>query len=302
METLHDAWNNAVTYVEKEMRLAGEDHLVPLSTSAKGYEVKKSLAIKAGRKIIDGKVARPTPTAIVDQHSLSEVWLESKDKLLGGVVDRIVKGDRGVELIDYKTGAVTENAIGDVKTAYEVQLLLYAGLYHENYGEWPEKLTLTSLTGTRHDVPLDVPRVHHLMDEARLKLNEINALITSEMAAERLANPSPSACAFCGYRPVCKEYWKQREKNTKWPADLLGIVESVTMLGNDTLFLRLRTGEEQVAIRGLSPERFGFLMKEVHSAMFCDLRPDVTWVSFKQTYLTTAYVLDGPSPKEMRLL
>ena len=221
---------------------------------------------------------------------------------MGGVVDRIVPGDRGVELIDYKTGAVTENAIGDVKAAYEVQLLLYAGLYHENYGEWPEKLTLTSLTGTRHDVPLDVSRVHHLMDEARLKLNEINALITSEMPAERLANPSPAACAFCGYRPLCKESWKQREKNTKWPADLWGIVESVTMLGNGTLFLRLRTGEEQVAVRGLSPGRFGFLMKEVHSAMFCDLRPDVTWVSFKQTYLTTAYALDGPSPKEMRLL
>ena len=292
-QSMHVAWDDAVTQVEEQMRDAGEDHLIPLHKSAQRYEVKKRLTFAAVRRVIAGHQSGYTPATTNTRADGVEVWLESKDRLLGGFVDRIVPGKQGVELLDYKTGAVTERETGDVKVKYEIQLLLYAGLYHENRGKWPARLTLINLAGVKHDVPLDTARVRQLMDEARARLWETNELITSGASPGSLANPSPKACAFCGYRPGCKEYWKKRKLNPEWPVDVLGALIGVTILGNGTLFLTLRYGEGQVTVRGLSPERFGFLKEDVHSAMICDLRADETWVSFRQTNLTTAYTLES---------
>lgn len=290
-KSLHVAWDEAVTQVEEQMRCAGEDHLIPLCNSAQRYEVKKRLTFEAVRRVIAGHQSGYTPTTTDTRATGVEVWLESEDGLLGGFVDRILAGKQGIELLDFKTGAVTERETGDVKVGYEIQLLLYAGLYYENRGEWPALLTLINLAGVRHDVPLDTGRICQLMDEARARLGEINELIASGAPPESLAKPSPAACAFCRFRPACKEYWKKRVLSPEWPVDVLGTLIGVTILGNGTLFLTLKSIEGEVTVRGLSPERFGFLTEDVHTAMICDLRADITWVSFRQTNLTTAYAL-----------
>ena len=292
-KSLHVAWDDAVTQVEEQMRCAGEDHLIPLCNSAQRYEVQKRLTFAAVQRVIAGHSTGFIPAATDTRSAWVEVWLESEDGLMGGFVDRIVPGNQGMELLDYKTGAVMDRETGNVKVGYETQLLLYAGLYHENRGEWPARLTLINLAGTKHDVPLDIVRVRQQMEEARAKLLEINELISSGTSPESLANPSPAACAFCSYRPACKEYWRKRELNPEWPIDLMGTLSEAMILGNGRLFLTLRSDDGQVTVRGLSPERFGFLMEDVHSAMICDLGADRTWISFRQTYLTTAYSLEN---------
>lgn len=299
-ETLDEAWDDAVSDIEQKMRHAGEEHLLPLCNSVQRYEVKKSLTFAAARRITAEHPAGFIPEATDGPAARSEVWLESRDGLLGGFVDRIVPGEYGVEIVDYKTGAVTEQQTGNVRVAYEVQLLLYAGLYHENGGEWPARLTLITLAGAKHDVPMDTAKAHQLVDEARAKLIEINALISAGIPPESLASPSPAACAFCGYRPACKKYWEKREQSPEWPTDVSGTLSSVTMLGNGTLFIVLGTGEQRVTVRGLSAGRFAFLMQDVPAAMLCNLRSDVAKASYKQTHLTTGYALEEWKPQIVR--
>ena len=292
-ESLYEAWEDAVSRVERQMCHAGEAHLIPLCNGARRYEVKKSLTLAAARRITAEFPASSISEATVGHAARSEVWLESSDGLLGGFVDRIVPGKHGVEIVDYKTGAVTDQRTGNVKEAYEVQLLLYAWLYHENDGEWPARLTVTTLAGAKHDVPMDVTQACQLVDEARCRLREI---ILAGSPPESLANPSPAACAFCGYRPACKKYWEKREQSPKWPTDVLGTLSSVEMLGNGTLFIVLGTGEQRVTVRGLSPGRFEFLMQAVPAAMLCNLRSDVAKASYRQTHLTTGYALEEWKP------
>ena len=295
-ETLDEAWDDAVSDIEQKMRHAGEDRLLPLWNSAQRYEVKKSLTFAAARRIIAEHRGGFISEATAGHAARAEVWLESRDGLLGGYVDRIVPGEHGVEIVDYKTGVVTEQQTGNVRAAYEVQLLLYAGLYHENSGNWPARLTLTSLSGTKHDVPMDPAQAHQLVDEARAKLIEVNALISGGAPPESLASPSPSACAFCGYRPACKMYWEKQGHSPEWPNDVSGTLSSVTMLGNGTLLIVLGTGEQKVTVRGLSPGRFAFLMQAVPAAMLCNLRSDVAKASYRQTHLTTGYALEEWKP------
>ncbi len=275
------------------MRQAGEGRFIPLSESAQGYEVRKRLTLASARRITQRKSTPRGATRVSAGRSAGvEVWLESDDGLLGGFVDRIVPGKLGVELLDYKTGAITEREAGIVKPAYEAQLLLYAAIYHETCGEWPIRLTLTNLAGGNHQVPLDTARARNIMEQARTKLTAINNLIASGAPPQRLATPSPDACRFCGYRPVCKGYWSKREQSPGWPADAVGTVNSVTLLGNGTLLLALNIGARQVTVRGLSPTRFPFLMQDVSAAMLCDLRRDVVETSYRQTDLTTGFALE----------
>ena len=284
-------WNEATSHVEEQMRQAGEERFVPLSQSAQKFEVKKRLTFAAVQMMTTKQPPRTGSGGPGPGTAQVEAWLESEDGLLGGYVDRIVPGKSGVELLDYKSGAITERGTGVLKAAYESQLLLYAAIYWENRGAWPVRLTLASLAGTKHDVPLDTARACYLMDEARAKLRSINRLILSGVRPEGLANPSPAACTYCGYRPVCREYWKQREHNAEWPADVSGVVNSVKMLGNGTLFVALDTSAGLVTVRGLSPRRFSFLMQDVRTAMLCDLGRDVGSSTYRQVNLTTGYAL-----------
>ena len=218
--------------------------------------------------------------------------MPTSGRLLGGFVDKIVQCEHGAELIDYKTGEITDQATGDVRASYEVQLLLYAGLYHDSQGEWPCKLTLTTLYGIERDVPLDRTRSLKLMNEARDKLRELNELITEGFPPERFATPSPSACTFCSYRPACKQYWRVRGEEPDWPADLSGILTDVKTLGQGTLRVVIDTGRRNARVRGLSPKRFTFINEGVKGILLCNLKPDVTKDSYIQTPLTAGYPLE----------
>ena len=289
-DSLQEAWDEAVARVEEQMHEAGEDHLFPLRDSAQRYEVKKRLTFAAVHRITSAHPSEPPSTPVQGGTDVgAEVWLESADGLLGGFVDRIVPGDHGVEILDYKTGAVTEHETGDVKAAYEVQLLLYAGLYQEKTDDWPAKLTLATLGGTQHDVSLDTIRSRELMDEARANLRELNELVSGGASPEQLASPSAAACAFCGYRPACKRYWTERGPDMDWPVDVTGTVRTVTVLGNGTLRVTIDTGDGIASVRGLSTERFGFLVDGVENVVLCNLRPDPAKDSYRQAPMTTGY-------------
>ena len=288
-QELDGAWDDAVSRIQEEMRRTGEKHLLPLRKHAFRYEVKKRLTFAAAERIIDSRPDESAPTGTPVAVAGSEIWLESKDGHVGGFIDRIIPHEDGVEILDYKTGPVTDERTGNVKSAYEVQLLLYAALYNEVYGEWPAKLTLRSLDSAPREVQLDPASALSLMEEARTRLSEVNTLIATHPVADELANPSPATCEYCCYRPACKQYWRSRIETPEWPVDITGNVTEVSMLGNGMLRALVETDGGTVAIRGLSPARFGFLMKGAGGVMLCNLRREPAKGSYAQRSITVGY-------------
>lgn len=292
IKDLEAAWDQSLQQVEDEMRSAGETFLLPLRESAQMYEVKKRITLNAAKKIITS-IDHQVSNYVTDLQSIgAEIWLESADGLLGGLADRIVPTDQGVEIKDYKTGTVIEHETGEIKKAYDVQLLLYAVLYYEATGTWPVRLTISTLSGEEHNVPVDKERATQLMNEAREKLQELNIHIISGTPFEELAQPNSVACVFCSYRPACSAYWNNRSHDPKWPPDTKGSVHEVTQLGNRTL--RAVIGDESgtITVRGIPAERFTFLQEEAKSVMFCNLKRESVEGVYKPSLKTTGYVLE----------
>ena len=291
---LHKAWRSEVGNVEAEMSESMTDrHLVPLRKHAYRYEVKKRLTFAVAGQIVERRCRR-TPVSSEDRKTESEVWLETEDGRLGGFVDLIVHRMNGTEIVDYKTGPVTEpQGEGDqVKVAYELQLSFYAVIYHEIRGEWPMRLTLKSLDGKAYNVPLDKGRCFQLAEDARKRQDRISEMIGKGIDQEHFATPAPDACCFCAYRPACRKYWRVRSFEPGWPLDVSGDLLEISLLGNGSLRTVIDSEQGVVAVRGLSPERFGFLEKDVKRVMLCNLGRDSSEGFCVQTPLTFGYVLE----------
>jgi RecB family exonuclease len=65
---------------------------------------------------------------------------------LAGRIDRVEFTDRGVQIIDLKTGT---DPAGGMRPEHRRQLLLYAYLWAKTRGEWPTKAAIESLGGRR---------------------------------------------------------------------------------------------------------------------------------------------------------
>lgn len=290
---LLSTWDWVAGKVEKEIEESPiERHLVPLHRSAYRYEVKKRMCFALAQKMLRTGLRREV--AGTGSKVESEQWLETDDGKVGGLVDLIVHHSEGVELIDYKTGGVLEEKGGNdrLKQEYTTQLALYAGLYYEVYGVWPVKLTLKTLDGTANDVPFDRDGSLHLLRSVKEKLNEINRMIKAGVDPEQLACPSPEACRFCAYRPACKKYWITRNGDEDWPLDISGELVQKKTLGNGLLRVVINTGDRNVAIRGLSPERYGFLNGNVKKVLFCNVKNDSSEHFYIQAPLTVGYSLE----------
>jgi RecB family exonuclease len=70
-----------------------------------------------------------------------EEALVSRDGLMEGRPDRVERSATGPVIVDFKTGALERE---DELAAYEAQCLLYAWLWHENFGVWPVEYRLFS--------------------------------------------------------------------------------------------------------------------------------------------------------------
>ena len=241
-----------------------ERHLVPLDSSVPDIEV---LRIRATSKALDiaskfratPRKDRSLPTSLSHGH---EIQVGSSDNLIRGAIDAVIRGDEGDSIIqDYKSGSIVEPEDGNElrsKEIYQVQMKMYAGLYAETFGEWPDSLELVSLKGEKQNVPFTKGDCSNLLDEARATLQRVNETIRShsgDSLPSTLATPSPEACAFCRFRPDCTPYWSAVAKRgeEQWPLDVTGTVESVRRLGNSKVMLVLTTEGGAVKIPSLSP-------------------------------------------------
>lgn len=282
-------WNYQISQLETEM-LANpiEKHLVPLQQNAFNYEFKKILAFNLARHFFNNL----TISQGGRQKQESETWLQTPNGKVGGRIDLIKRTPEGVEIVDYKTGSLTNDPLDLVpKEEYQQQIKLYAALYHAVHGAWPIRMKLIGLDNSVYSIEVNSLECERLLESGERFLDEINNLISRGTNSKDFAKPSIEACKYCQYRPACEKYWECRQDNGKWPIDLKGIVKEKKQLLNGYYRIVVETGTRNVAIRGLSTHRNPFLEAEIKEVLFCDLANDSVDGCYYQKTLTTGYVL-----------
>lgn len=285
-------WEESIRNIEKEIQSNHlEKHLVPLELSANNYEVKRNMAFNVVRTFSKGNIK--LASTVSDKKLESEVWVETADGKIGGKIDLVKHADAGTEILDYKTGAIIDSysESDDIKQEYKQQLKLYAALYFSKFGVWPVRIALVGLDQHEHEIQFDKDECMNILNDAKRKLDELNALIEGGTSSEIFARPSPQNCRYCLYRPACKRYWEQRQDNDQWPVDVRGMIKEKKILGNGLWRIILENGSKRFVIRGLSHDRHPFLNEDIKEAMFYNLGQDSADGFFIERLLTTGYGL-----------
>jgi RecB family exonuclease len=135
-----------------------------------------------------------------------EVSVQSKDKLIKGRIDRVEESYTKTVLYDFKS-ALRD----DMPEQYERQLQLYAWLWHEKTGRWPqEAYVVYPITGTSHEVTIHKYICKKLVAEYRELINQVMEIGPGDY----IANPGDS-CRFCEFRPWCRSFWNWQSEESK---------------------------------------------------------------------------------------
>ncbi|MEW6697997.1 MAG: PD-(D/E)XK nuclease family protein [Bacillota bacterium] len=262
-QTMQEYWRQQIFQVENQMSDNWlERHMVPLSKNTRNFQVKQQLYFLMIRNLLGHRSQQ------VSSHSSKyEVWVETKDKKVAGRVDAIRCIPEGVQIIDYKSGSVTEQDSGSdiVKQDYQQQLKLYAAIYQEAHGTWPVKLTVVGLDQYEYDIKFDIEECRELLNTAKIELDLVNSQVLQGIPQDGMAKPSPEACKYCIYRPGCNRYWQVRQvrqDTDAWPIDIYGVVKDKKLLGNGLYSLRLNSRHGEINIRGLDLNRNRYLQDE----------------------------------------
>jgi CRISPR/Cas system-associated exonuclease Cas4 (RecB family) len=250
------AFDSEVLSVEEMLTREGNGYFVPLQMNVRDFGLKKiqlKKHLRSASKLLD----QPKST----KYS-AEKWLESKDKLIGGKIDLIIDVNDEAEIIDFKTGAITESSFDDegesstiVKREYQEQLKLYAYLFFEKTGRLPSKLTLIDLSKQKFNVAFSYEECITLSEQAKMLLGTVNNSIESKQFS---ANPTDTNCKFCLYRPACSFYLDQLKRDHSFN-DISGVIHNVTQYRNGNVSVFISNGDKMVTIAGISHELFEFL-------------------------------------------
>lgn len=113
---------------------------------------------------------------------------------LGGAIDRIDKGEKGLRIVDYKSSKSPKTLTSDKKS----QLILYQIALEETLKQPVESLTLYYLSDNK---PMTFMATEKQKDSVRLKtIKLLEALAASDFAP----TPSKEVCGHCDYRDMCQ--------------------------------------------------------------------------------------------------
>jgi hypothetical protein len=258
-ESFEEKWDLFIKKEEKKLSDSWlENHLVPLSSSVKNYDEKKELCRLSVKSVLKSK-----PQTILKYRPLPpmecELWLKTHDGICVGKADCVKVSDNFVEIIDYKS---TETVGPEKLKGYSTQLKLYGALYHETYGIWPSLLKIKLISDKQIEVPFTKEECEKLLNDAKKTFHEVNDIISKVSKTKNLilelANPSPEACHFCNFRPICTSYWETRKSSPEelWPSDLQGKIVRKEPWGKNRIYLEVEIeNQEIVKVVDLLPER-----------------------------------------------
>lgn len=189
-------WEELVT--QKKNELAS---LYPTlrNASLNDYD-KRNSAIRYAMGIMRNK--RGEPNIRNGYIVLSEKWLDCTKIGLRGKVDKLILDDGKVDLVDFKSGHVTEDN-GCIKTEYRDQLHLYAAMCQYLSVGAPRKLALVDIDGKYYNVPFSIEHCKLLLSEVKGTLELLNSVVKSRDFMT-VAKSKFGMCSICSCRHICK--------------------------------------------------------------------------------------------------
>jgi CRISPR/Cas system-associated exonuclease Cas4 (RecB family) len=239
------SFEQQIASIEERLVEQGYDFFVPLHNNVKDYGMKIILLKKHIKNIEDRP---PVPIGV---RYFSEKWFESKDALIAGKIDLVIESENEIEIVDFKTGAITEDVLDDsgevfsaIKGEYSDQLKLYAYLYYENTGKFPSSLGLVDLARHKFSVEFTQSDCKAVYDSAKKLLHAINNGLDKQ---ELLSFPSEANCKYCLYRPACSSFLKYLETDTGF-SDVTGMVYNVVLYQNGNVSVFLESGGRRITV------------------------------------------------------
>lgn len=216
-----------------------------MSKNVQGYTIKK-LQVKS---ILKKKISREKIEAKSSRKSYkisTEKWLESADRLIAGKADFIFNSDSYSKLSDFKTGNILDE--GAIKKDFEDQLNLYAYLFKENFGKYPDALSLIDLQNNEHFIPISEEKCETLAQEAKSYLKWVNQCI-SDIRIDKIANPNEEICSSCLFRPACEFYWRKKNYNSELKFDdVKGLLVEVKKFKNGNINITINQNNQNILI------------------------------------------------------
>lgn len=285
-EVFDEIWDLLIAKEEKKLNEMGFGFFTPLSENVFGYTIKKLQVKYLIKNLFKIGLQRERKT---DTSILSEKWLESQDLLIGGYVDIIINLNGYIKLSDFKSGKILLEE-GEIKEEYEDQLKLYAYLYNEEFGKYPDELTIIDLEKNEYPIFFTQQECEDLATQARDVLIEINNLIEKENI-EALAKPNLDNCKNCLYRPACSYYWTLPMFETESIfTDVKGKVVNVRRFRNGNLNITLNIDDREMTISQINSDYLPFLTGAVGKEVaFYNVKQSVTPEYYQAIKTTKIY-------------
>jgi CRISPR/Cas system-associated exonuclease Cas4 (RecB family) len=255
-QSLNDNFDEQINIMEEDLIQQGFAFFVPLQINVKDFGLKKILLKKHLRS------PQNQSTVIKNTNFFTEKWYESKDGLIGGKIDLVIERERETEIIDFKTGAITQDVLDDsgeifseIKDEYKDQLKLYARLYFENTGKFPLNLSLIDLAKQKFTISFSHDECDYIYKEAKNLLIKVNDSVGTQTF---IANPTELNCRYCLYRPACCFF--HSELASGLPVnDAIGLVANVKRYQNGNVSVFLENASQKVSVTGLPGEMYEVL-------------------------------------------
>lgn len=242
-----------VKALEDDLLEKGFGFFVPLKIKLRNFGLKKVQL----KKHLRNKPLQSKSLGTTNFHS--EKWFESQDKLIGGYIDLVIEKENSIEIVDFKTGAITQDCLddegeiySDVKNEYKEQLKLYAYLYFENTNKFATSLSLVDLAKQKFTVEFSEQECKAIFEEAKNLLKTTNDCINTNSFS---ANLKEENCKYCLYRPACSFFQKQLETDFLYN-DISGEIIDVKKFQNGNVNLYLQNGATRLIIKNFTSEKF----------------------------------------------
>ena len=186
------------------------DHLASTSAPSRklwrNYALRRAAAMMAAERICRRQSHRHSTSQGIGH--ATEAWYQGFGGRLGGRIDLVVVSSRGLEILDYKSGIVTDRTeagetTGELRASYVRQLLLYAALYYDQQGVWPSWAVVESLVDGQHEFAVLPNEASQAVRDALDLLDCYNRAVETGRIP---ASPSEQNCLWCPFKPVCNEY------------------------------------------------------------------------------------------------
>ncbi|MBI2107330.1 PD-(D/E)XK nuclease family protein [Candidatus Woesearchaeota archaeon] len=152
------------------------------------------------KKLQDKIISMSFKEAFKSLTPLTETRIIADEIKVQGIIDAILKTEKGIQLLDYKTSKKEE-----IDEEYKLQLAIYALLYKLKFNEMPYEVGIHFLKSKEKFMPVD----DSLLDFAKLEINFVQEKTQTTEIKEYNKKPSP-LCKWsngeCDFYKICRPF------------------------------------------------------------------------------------------------